>query len=139
MKNTFYTCLIFGILLASCETHNEFKENGVLVTANIARKEIRKSFGTKRSRTKHIFYVMYYTDPDKANPKPKEADPKKQKTVDELLESISIQNMKFGSFQGRELVVNTAEYEQYKEGDKIQIYYLKSDSTRIELKEYVDH
>lgn len=141
MKHLFFNCLIFCIMLASCETHNEFKENGVLVSANISRKETKRVKRGRKYTNSNIFYVMFFTDPDKVNakPKPQEENPKKQKTVDEILESISIKNMKFGSFQGVELEVNTAEFEKYNVGDKIQIYYLKNDSTKIELKEYVDN
>jgi hypothetical protein len=109
----------------------------VLVTATISRKETRRVKSGRRYTNRHLFYVMYFTDPDKAYPKKKEE--KQNKTVDEILESISIANMNFGNFQGRELEVNSAEFERYQAGDKIQIYYLKNDSTKIKLKEYVDH
>ncbi len=139
MKNSFFNYLIFCILISfiSCETHNGFKENGVLVTANISRKETKRVKRGRKYSNSNIFYVMFFTDPDKAYPKKKEE--KKNKTVDEILESMSIKDMKFGNFQGIELEVSTAEFEKYNVGDKIQIYYLKNDSTKIELKEYVDN
>jgi len=51
---------------------------------------------------------------------------------------MSIDNMKFGTFQGRHLYVSRDDYNKYKVGDKVKIYYLKNDCTKIKLKEYVD-
>jgi hypothetical protein len=136
MRKIYLLTLLFCISLSSCETNQEFKENGVLVTASISRKETKRVKSGRKYTNSNIFYVMFFTDPDKAYPKKKEE--KKNKTVDEILESMSLKDMKFGNFQGIEMEVGTAEFEKYKVGDKIQIYYLKNDSTKIELKEYVD-
>jgi hypothetical protein len=117
----------------ACENHHEFKENGILVEASISRKEKLR----KKKRTLYALYVMYFTDPSK-NIKPKKDTLKKVKNVDEILKDMSIQNMEFGTFQGRHLYVNKTEYDKYQVGDKVKIYYLKNDCTKIKLKEDVD-
>lgn len=130
MKKLLY---LFLLLLGACDDNLEFKKNGILVEANISRKEKIK----KKKMIEYALYIMYFTEPNQGV-KPKKDFSKKVKNVDEILEDMSLQNMKFGTFQDNYLYVSKNEYDKYNISDKIQIYYLKNDCTKIKLKEYVD-
>lgn len=134
MKKLKFTCFLLILTLQSCDDKGieDFKKNSIEVEATLSRKVIR---GT-RKKPEYYFYLMYFTNPDKA--KQKAQEPKKENpTVDEILDNLKI-DVNMGSFLGRELRVNYAEFEKYQEGAKIPILYYKTDSTRIQLKEYFD-
>lgn len=134
MKNL--ACLLCAVLLfSSCDNNEEFKKNGVLTQATILEKlEKRKS---KRS-TQTVFRVNFFTQPDKEKPKP-EPEKKDKKNVDDIINSLGNPDAgKLGNYTSAELIVNNAEFEKYKVGDKVDIYYLKDTPSKARLKEYVD-
>jgi hypothetical protein len=134
MKKLKIICFLLPLILLSCDDKGieEFKKNSIEVEATLSRKEIRG----KRKKPEYYFYLMYFTNPDKA--KQKVEKPKNEKlTADEIIANFKI-NTNMGSFLGRELRVNYAEFEKYEVGAKIPILYYKTDSTRIQLKEYFD-
>lgn len=134
MKRLKLIYFLLFLTLLSCDDQGieDFKKNSIEVEATLSRKIIRG----KRKRPEYYFYLIYFTNPDKA--KQKAQEPKKEKpTVDDILKSIKI-DVNMGSFMGRELRVNYPEFEKYQEGAKIPILYYKTDSTRIQLKEYFD-
>jgi hypothetical protein len=134
MKNLAYL-LCAVLLFSSCDNNEEFKKNGVLTQATILEKlEKRKSKHTKQT----VFRVNFFTQPDKENPKPA-PEKKEKKNVDDIINNLGNPDAgKLGNYTSAELIVNNAEFEKYKVGDKVEIYYLKDTPSKARLKEYVD-
>ena len=104
-------------LLFSCGPN--LHEVGIPANATVFSK---RELDLKKNR--YYITVSFFTQPDAENPEPKKTTSDSPKTVDEIIEGLTI-DVNFGDYTTAEIEVSSAEYDRYNEGDDVKIRYEK--------------
>jgi len=118
--------------------NKKFKTEGIKTQATILEKF------SKRRKTSSYYYfkISYFTVPEeKSKPNTPQNTKKEKKSTDEIIESLGkdYKNTRLiGTYLTTEIDIFSDEYHALNTGDKIDIYYLKSDSLSVRLAKYVE-
>lgn len=130
---TFFTIFIFfiGFVIYRVQTEKaRFRNEGIRVNANVNGMYVS---GTNKSKN----YTMSISMFTKGNePKPVKSDTTgktaSQIKFDQILDKLTI-NSNIGSYMSLTIPINSDSYNKYKPGDRVEVVYLKEDSTNVKL------
>ena len=133
--------MIFCFSNIQCDSikTKEFKENGVLTTATVAEviKETRKK--TKGSRlSTYYLKVSFFAKEKKSDEDKEEANEETKKDYGFDFLNKMAENLEIGDFTFAEISVSKEKANSFKQGDRVEIYYLPDEPTKAMLKEVVD-
>ena len=119
----------------------KFKEEGVLTTATVAeviKKTQRRTKGRGSRLSTYYLKVSFFAkenEEDKDKKEEKE-EPKKDYGFDFL--NKAAENIGMGDFTFAEIPVSKEKAYSFKQGDRVEIYYLPDEPTKAMLKEVAD-
>ncbi len=117
----------------------KFKENGVITTATVAEVIRKTSKKTKRkgSRLSTYYLKVSFFAKEKKGDKEEENEEQKKDYGIAFLNKLS-EKMEIGNFTFAEIPVSKEKAYSFKQGERVEIYYLPDEPTKAMLKEVVD-
>lgn len=129
-------------LLTGCGGDEDFVNQGILVSATISDKYSDRIGVTGGKASEYYFTVYYFpnlTDEERLKKgEPVETKtPKKKESLSEFNLDLNIEIPKNGPLQTVEMRVDKNNYNRYNRGDKVAVFYLIDDKSKVRLKEEV--